>query len=107
MSEASEFRYVRSADSTSIAYHVSGEGSIDLVYVGGQAIDLWDDPGFRRLARRLGSFARIIWMHGRGWGGSEGDPKDMYVGEITDADMSAVLEAEALDPLCHRAIIPS
>jgi class 3 adenylate cyclase len=97
MSEASEFRYVRSADGTSIAYHVSGEGSIDLVYVGGQAIDLWDDPGFQRLARRLGSFARIIWMHGRGWGGSEGDPLDMYVGETTDADMRAVLDAEALD----------
>ena len=54
MSEASDYRYVRSVDGTSIAYHVSGEGSIDFVFIGGQAVDLWDDPGFGRFARHLG-----------------------------------------------------
>jgi class 3 adenylate cyclase len=99
MNDVPEYRYVRSSDGTSIAYQVMGRGSTDLVYMGGEAIDLWEDAGFLRFTRRLGNFARMIWVHQRGWGGSEGDPRDIAVAEITNADMSAVLDAEGIDQI--------
>ena len=78
MNEAPDYRYVRSTDGTSIAYQVMGRGSIDLVYIGGEAIDLWDDPGFLRFTRRLGNFARMIWVHQRGWDQPVGTPARQY-----------------------------
>ena len=91
-----ETRYTRSADGTNLAYLVSGDGPSDLVFLHGHAIPidlLSEDPGFIRLRKRLGTFSRTVWLDRRGWGASEGDPQDSLAGEISDADLTAVLHA--------------
>jgi pimeloyl-ACP methyl ester carboxylesterase len=91
-----ESQITRSADGTNIGYAVYGDGPLDLMFLGGGpfALELmWDDPGFMRFARRLSTFSRTIWFDPRGWGGSEGDPRDSYVGVTSDADVVAVLDA--------------
>jgi class 3 adenylate cyclase/pimeloyl-ACP methyl ester carboxylesterase len=96
MTEAPETRYTRSADGTNLAYQVSGGGPFELVFrnAGGIPIDLLsDDPGFVRLRKRLGMFCRAVWFDGRGLGASEGDPGDLTLGSIFDADLTAVLDA--------------
>jgi class 3 adenylate cyclase len=100
MSEVPESHYVRSADGTKIAYQVTGEGPRDLVILGGGPIPLdllWDDPGFIRLSRRLSTFCRTTWFELRGWGASEGSGMDNLNGEIFNADLCAVLDANALE----------
>jgi class 3 adenylate cyclase len=89
-----ETHYTRSADGTNLAYQVSGNGPLDLVFrnAGGIPIDiLSDDPGFVRLRRRLDSFSRTVWFDRRGQGASEGDPQDANIGTI-NADLTAVLD---------------
>jgi class 3 adenylate cyclase len=96
MTDAPETHYARSADGTNLAYQMSGDGALDLVYLHGATmpIDLLsDDPGFVRLRRRLGTFSRTLWLDHRGLGASEGDPRDSLAGEIADADLIAVLDA--------------
>jgi class 3 adenylate cyclase len=96
VTDAPETHIARSPDGTNLAYQVSGDGPLDLVYVSGGAFPIelmWDDPGFVRLAKRLGSFSRTIWFGPRGWGASEGDPKDAYDSDISSADIAAVLDA--------------
>jgi class 3 adenylate cyclase len=91
-----ETRYTRSADGTNLAYQVSGHGPFDLVFVisAGIPIDLLsEDPGFRRVRRRLDTFSRTLWFDARGLGASDGDPRDSVVGEVSDADLTAVLDA--------------
>ena len=90
-----ETRYTRSADGTNLAYQVSGDGPLDLVFVHvGPPIDLLsEDPGFIRVRRRLGTFSRTVWFDHRGMGSSEGDPRDSTAGDIFDADLIAVLDA--------------
>jgi pimeloyl-ACP methyl ester carboxylesterase len=92
---APETHYTRSADGTNLAYQVSGDGPLDLVFVhGGIPIDLLsEDPGFVRVRKRLGTFSRTLWFDRRGLGASEGDPRDSLAGEIFDADLTAVLDA--------------
>ena len=58
---------------------------------------LWEDPGFARFAKRLSGFSRTIWYEPRGLGGSGGDYLDTTVDEITDADITAVLEVVGCD----------
>jgi len=94
MTGAPETRYTRSADGTNLAHQVSGEGPLDLVFVHSGAIPidlLAEDPGFLRLRKRLETFSRTVWFDGRGSGASEGDPRDSLPGEISDADLAAVL----------------
>ena len=95
MADAPGTQYVHSADGISLAFQVSGDGPLQLVFLNRvHPIDLLsDDPGFVRFRRRLGSFSRTVWFDDRGWGASEGDPKDSKPGEISDADLSAVLDA--------------
>jgi class 3 adenylate cyclase len=96
VTDVAETRYTRSADGTNLAYQVSGDGTLGLMFVhgGGVPIDLLsEDPGFIRLRRRLSLFSRTVWFDARGWGASEGDPKDSAAGEICDADITAVLDA--------------
>jgi class 3 adenylate cyclase len=84
-------RYAKAPDGVSIAYQVTGAGSLDLVFPPAMTapIDMfWDEPGFVRLARRLGSFSRSVWCDGRGIGASDG-----VVDEVVDADLTAVLDA--------------
>jgi class 3 adenylate cyclase len=105
VADVPETHFARSADGTNLAYQISGSGPIDLVWSGaGVPFELlWDDPGFERMATRLGSFSRCIWPVHRGWGASEGsrgwgasqgdaDPQVAFVAERTDEDYLAVLD---------------
>jgi class 3 adenylate cyclase len=96
MTDAPETRYTRSADGTNLAFHLSGGGPLDLVFnnASGVPIDLLsEDRGFVRLRKRLDTFSRTVWFDRRGWGASEGDIRDDLRGEISDADLIAVLDA--------------
>jgi class 3 adenylate cyclase len=96
VTDAPETRYTRSADGTNLAYQVSGDGPLELVFLSGVAVPidlLSEDPGIIRVRRRLGSFSRTLWSDPRGLGASEGDPRDSLAGEIFDADLSAVVDA--------------
>jgi pimeloyl-ACP methyl ester carboxylesterase len=99
VTDAPETRYTRSADGTNLAYQVSGAGPLDLVFLHASLpIDLVsEDPGYVRLRKRLRTFSRTVWFDDRGWGASEGDPRDSLVGEISDADLIAVLDAVGFD----------
>jgi hypothetical protein len=68
-----ETRYARSGD-VSIAYQVSGAGAFDLVLFPGWVTNvevMWEDPKYRALWERLGSFARFIQFDKRGTGLSD------------------------------------
>jgi class 3 adenylate cyclase/pimeloyl-ACP methyl ester carboxylesterase len=95
VTDAPETHYVRSADGTNLAYEVSGDGPLDLVFLYGPGpIDLLaEDPGFVRVRRRLAGFSRTVWFDHRGMGASEGNLLDNIPGEISDADLAAVLDA--------------
>jgi class 3 adenylate cyclase/pimeloyl-ACP methyl ester carboxylesterase len=96
MTDAPETHYARSADGANLAYQVSGDGPIDLVFrsAGGLPIDLLsEDPGFLRVRRRLDTFSRTVWFDARGVGASEGDLRDANILEIFDTDLMAVLDA--------------
>jgi class 3 adenylate cyclase/pimeloyl-ACP methyl ester carboxylesterase len=100
VTDAPETRYTRSADGTNLAYQVSGNGPLDLVFLDGFTIPidlLSEDPGFVRVRRRLGAFSRTLWFDRRGMGASEGDPRDSLAGEISDADLTAMLDAVGFD----------
>jgi class 3 adenylate cyclase/pimeloyl-ACP methyl ester carboxylesterase len=97
VSDAPETCYTRLADGTNLAYQVSGDGPLDLVFragVAGIPLDLLgDDPGFIRARRRLGTFSRTLWFDPRGIGASEGDPGDLPSFGVFDVDLTAVLDA--------------
>src|SRR6266508_2625345 len=68
-----DVRYAQSGD-VHIAYHVVGEGPLDLVWVAGSITNLevlWDMPDYRRFCERLSSFARVILFDKRGMGLSD------------------------------------
>jgi pimeloyl-ACP methyl ester carboxylesterase len=68
-----ETQYARSGD-LNIAYHVSGEGPFDLVFVPGYVTHLelhWEIPSFVPVLERLGSFSRLIRFDKRGTGMSD------------------------------------
>jgi class 3 adenylate cyclase/pimeloyl-ACP methyl ester carboxylesterase len=95
MTDAPDIHYARSADGTNLAYQVSEDGPLDLVFVHVMPpIDpLSDDPGFIRVRRRLDSFSRTLWFDHRGLGSSEGDPRDATAGGMFDADLIALFDA--------------
>ena len=100
VTDVPETQYARSADGTNLAYQVSGDGPLDLAFLNGLAIPidlLNEDPGFVRLRRRLGSFSRTVWFDRRGRGASEGDWRDSTIGRISDADLTAVLDAAGFE----------
>ena len=100
MPDAPKTQYARSADGTNLAYQVSGDGPLDLAFLNGLAIPidlLTEDPGFVRLRRRLGVFSRTVWFDRRGRGASEGDWRESTVGEVSDADLTAVLDAAGFE----------
>jgi class 3 adenylate cyclase len=100
VTDSPETHYARSADGTNIAYQVSGEGPLDLVFVHDGAIPLdllSEDPGFFRIRKRLESFSRTLWVDRRGTGASEGHPHEGMPGEDSDADFIAVIDAAAFD----------
>jgi class 3 adenylate cyclase len=89
-----ETRYARSGD-VNIAYQVTGEGQLDLVLVSGFVSHLeldWEDPGYRRLLERLGSFSRLIRFDKRGTGLSD-RPAGLPDLETRMDDVRAVMDA--------------
>jgi len=101
VASAPETRYTRSADGTNLAYQVSGDGPLDLVFDYAsiaQPLDiLGEDAGFIRIRRRLGTFSRTVWFDARGLGASEGHPPDAMAGETFDADLIALLDAAGFE----------
>jgi class 3 adenylate cyclase len=96
VSDVPETRFTHSADGTRLAYQVSGEGPLSLVFLRDEAMSLdlmWDDPVFLRLSKRLGAFSRTIWDEPRGAGASEGDWRSGGAGNRRDADLLAVVDA--------------
>ena len=95
MPDRLETHYTRSADGTNLAYQVTGDGPLDLLFDYAsiaQPLDiLSEDAGFIRIRRRLGTFSRTVWFDARGLGASEGNPMDSVAGETFDADLTAVL----------------
>ena len=87
-------RYASSGDAT-IAYQVTGEGPLDLLFMPGwisQVEQLWESPALRRLLERLAAFSRLILFDRRGSGLSDsvGEP---YTLEQEARDALAVLDA--------------
>jgi class 3 adenylate cyclase len=96
VSDVPETRFTHSEDGTRLAYQVSGEGPLQLVFLRDEAMPLdlmWDDPWFVRLSRRLGAFSRTVWEEPRGAGASEGDWRAFGTGERREADALALLDA--------------
>ncbi len=87
-------RYAKSGD-LHIAYSVTGEGPLDLVYVPtwiSQLEHLWEEPRIERFFSRIGSFARLILFDRRGSGMSDPVPDAPTLEEQMD-DVLAVLDA--------------
>jgi class 3 adenylate cyclase/pimeloyl-ACP methyl ester carboxylesterase len=87
-------RYARSGD-VRIAYQVTGDGPIDLVFAPGtfSHLDLaWERPASRLLIERLSSFSRLIRFDKRGTGLSDRPTAVATLEERTD-DIRAVMDA--------------
>ncbi|MGH9208306.1 MAG: alpha/beta fold hydrolase [Acidimicrobiales bacterium] len=50
-------------------------------------------PGFLRVSKRLAQWCRVLFCDGRGMGASGGNPFDRFIGDITDADFTAWIDA--------------
>jgi len=89
-------QYARSGK-VNIAYQVTGEGPLDLVYVPGWVshVELrWQDPDIARFLRRLASFSRLITFDKRGTGMSDRVPDDQLPAlETRMDDLRAVMDA--------------
>jgi class 3 adenylate cyclase len=91
-----ETRYAKSGD-VNIAYQVTGDGPLDLVYVPGWISNIelmWEEPAHARLLRRLASFSRLILFDKRGTGLSDPVPVDrLPTLEQRMDDVRAVMDA--------------
>ncbi|WP_413989896.1 alpha/beta fold hydrolase [Labrys okinawensis] len=86
--------YVKSGGSN-IAYQVTGDGPIDLIYVPGWVSNLdftWTSPRLTHVLRRLGSFTRLIRMDKRGTGLSDRSAGFQTLDQRME-DVRAVLDA--------------
>ena len=89
-----DVRFARSGD-VDIAYHVMGDGPVDLVYVEGAYTHLevaLELPQYRRFCERLAEFTRLIRFDKRGMGMSDRVPGATTLEERMD-DIRAVLDA--------------
>jgi pimeloyl-ACP methyl ester carboxylesterase len=95
VTDSPETRYTRSADGTNLAYQVSGDGPLDVVFFNwAPPIDFMsEDAGFLRVGRGLDTFSRSLWFDLRGMAASEGDPQDSVAGNLYDGDLTALLDA--------------
>ncbi|MGH7665566.1 MAG: adenylate/guanylate cyclase domain-containing protein [Gemmatimonadaceae bacterium] len=96
MDERPVTRYATAPDGVRIAYQVIGEGAVDLVFPPAITIPIdlyWDEPGLARFWNRLSRFSRTVICDHRGMGASGGSFEDHLVEEITDADLTAVLDS--------------
>ena len=91
-----ETKYAKSGN-VHIAYQVTGQGPIDLVFVHGwisHIEHLWEEPSVARFLGRLASFSRLILLDKRGTGLSDPVPLDELptLDERMD-DVRAVMDA--------------
>ena len=91
-----ETKYAKSGN-IHIAYQVTGQGPIDLVFVHGwisHIEHLWEEPSVARFLGRLASFSRLILLDKRGTGLSDPVPLDELptLDERMD-DVRAVMDA--------------
>lgn len=110
--------YARSGK-VNIAYRVTGEGPLDLVYVPGWASHLelrWEEPDHARFLHRLASFSRLITFDKRGTGLSDRVPDDQLPSLEVGFDslpgagrrtMRARSGLSAIIPLCVARLRPS
>ena len=69
-----EIRYAKNKDGQSVAYQVSGNGPLDIVFIPDWATNLeviGEEPTVARFFDRLGSFGRLICFDKRGSGLSD------------------------------------
>ena len=100
MSDISDTHVTRSADGTMLAYRVTGSGPVELLWMSSPSVPmelLWEDPGYSRMARRLGTFCRVIMPEQRGVGASEGDILESFNLDVSDTDIVAVLDAAGVE----------
>jgi len=91
-------RYARSGEAH-IAYHIYGNGPIDLVFVPGFISHLewmWQEPTCARFFERLASFSRVIAFDKRGTGLSDPVSAPISFEERMD-DVRAVMDAAGSD----------
>jgi class 3 adenylate cyclase/pimeloyl-ACP methyl ester carboxylesterase len=91
-------RYARSGKA-SIAYHVVGGGSIDLVYAPGPASQvelMWSEPVTARYLSRVASFARLVMFDRRGTGLSDAVESPPTLEQQMD-DVRAVVSAVGIE----------
>jgi len=87
-------RYAKAGD-VHIAYHVVGDGAIDLLWAQGWATHIeyaWESPDYARFLNKLGQFARVIFFDKRGVGMSDRDVGYPTLEERSQ-DINAVLDA--------------
>lgn len=93
---APETHYARSGE-VNIAYQVTGQGLLDVVFVMGWVSHLeyfWEEPSFARFLSRLASFSRLILFDKRGTGLSDRVPlNQLPTLEQRMDDVRAVMEA--------------
>jgi len=97
-----ETRYAKSGD-VHIAYQVTGEGPLDLVFVPGFVSHVeasWQSPGRAKFFRRLASFSRLILFDKRGTGLSDRGSQ-IFTLEQRMEDVHAVMDAVG----CERAAL--
>jgi pimeloyl-ACP methyl ester carboxylesterase len=84
-----------SSDDVQVAYHVVGDGPVDIVYVQGAWSHLeveWELPAYRRFCELLGEFARVILFDKRGMGMSDRVPGATSL-DVRMDDIRAVMDA--------------
>lgn len=97
-----DVRFARSGE-VHVAYHVVGDGPVDIVYVQGAWSHLeveWELPAYRRFCERLGEFARVIIFDKRGMGMSDrvagATPLDVRMDDIRAVMDAAGSESAAI-----------
>lgn len=93
-----DIRFAHSGD-VNVAYHVVGDGPIDIVYVQGAWSHLevlWELPAYRRFCEQLAEFARVILFDKRGMGMSDRVPGATPL-DVRMDDIGAVMDAAGSD----------
>ena len=96
--QTSQTRYTKNGD-IHITYQVFGKGDVDIVFVPGfisHIENYWDEPGFARWLRRMGSFARVVMFDKQGAGLSDRMGELPGLDERMD-DVKAVMDAVGLE----------
>jgi class 3 adenylate cyclase len=93
-------RYAVTQDGVRIAYHVTGDGPLDIVLINSFVTHLevfWELPSYQWLLGKLGPFARVILFDKRGVGLSDRVSSSLPTLEARLDDLRAVLDAAGSD----------